>query len=335
MSDSESNDLADEENVEAIRAAIEDVTAIYKAGTPFFTKAAIQKLGEAIDASKRAALANNEVILRSLDGSDFDIYIIARSEERKMDVCRVFDDTRKEWESSEHHVQLQSLLASVEVPPSIEKIVAFALGPFASGSQNDTRGVIQHLLLMSVYKWVSASASGKIEPRCYAQDPSYSEQEKQILEAMGITVLDDPKGFLEADESSVVISISPNVPVRQIIADTSRPALIIWDQSRVYEGDPTTDPVSPRVIEMLSKEYTELEFPYHEDTGDFAMSPDLGAEDGTPAGDTSAKKTCWMPPWRARQSSRPEMTFGVEQGSSLYTAHIKESLQEIPELSTR
>lgn len=41
-------------------------------------------------------------------------------------------------------------------------------------------------------------------------------------------MIEDPHGWLEIDERSVVSSVAPNVPVKDIIAETSRPAVVIW-----------------------------------------------------------------------------------------------------------
>lgn len=45
---------------------------------------------------------------------------------------------------------------------------------------------------------------------------------------MGIVPVEDPNGFLEVNENTIVFSQFPNVPIRQIIADIARPAMMIW-----------------------------------------------------------------------------------------------------------
>ncbi|OTA93920.1 hypothetical protein M434DRAFT_11149 [Hypoxylon sp. CO27-5] len=179
---------------------------LYEAGTPLFTKAAIKKLAEELDAFRRGVLKDDKVVLRTLNGDDVDYIIETCWEGVKEDmedcpartteeVCRELDNAKTEWEQSEHHAQLQRLLALVKLQSSIKKVIGFALDPFS--------------------------------------DPYY--QERKVLETMGVTVLDDPWGFLEADESSIIISIAPDVPVRQIITDISRPAIIIWDKKWVHD----------------------------------------------------------------------------------------------------
>lgn len=71
------------------------------------------------------------------------------------------------------------------------------------------------------------------EVKCFAQDPTHTEMDAQILLEHGITVVDDPRVFLKVDESSAVIALAQDIPVKEIIADIARPALIIWD--KVYK----------------------------------------------------------------------------------------------------
>ncbi|KAK4033619.1 hypothetical protein C8A01DRAFT_49833 [Parachaetomium inaequale] len=130
------------------------------------------------------------------------------------------------------------------------------------------RSVAQHVLVLAVRKWVAAAARGVV--KCYAQDPSYTAVDKRLLRNKGVTVLEDPRGFLEVDDDSVVISISPTVPVRQIVADIARPMVLIWDRGVEVEEEAVlcTDPVSKRVEEMM-KDYIEL--PWSPKAGSFDM----------------------------------------------------------------
>jgi len=66
---------------------------------------------------------------------------------------------------------------------------------------------------------------------CYAQDPDYTDIDREVLEQSGITILDDPQGFLEVDDSTAVLSFGANIPLRQVIADIARPAMMVWDRN--------------------------------------------------------------------------------------------------------
>ncbi|KAL4907694.1 hypothetical protein BDW74DRAFT_147977 [Aspergillus multicolor] len=112
------------------------------------------------------------------------------------------------------------------------------------------------------------------EIKCYAQDPAYNETDQALLRSIGIEPLDDPKGFLAIDEETVVLSVSPNIPVKQIVADVQWPGAMLWNtvcpeerdgkwEKKVRDGQEfwvvpfTTDPDSQRVRDMV-KHYSSV-----------------------------------------------------------------------------
>ena len=114
--------------------------------------------------------------------------------------------------------------------PRIKKIVAFACGslvlPYDLASINEISAV-QHAIMLTLRDCLAAKQPGtSIEYR--AQDIDYSDVDKQVLGEVGIATVDDPYGFLEVDEDTVVFAQYPSVPICQIIADIARPAMMIW-----------------------------------------------------------------------------------------------------------
>jgi hypothetical protein len=61
-----------------------------------------------------------------------------------------------------------------------------------------------------------------------AQDPSYTDVCKKVLAEFDFQVIEGygAKGFALVDDNSVVLAHHPNFPLREIIADLARPALI-------------------------------------------------------------------------------------------------------------
>ncbi|OJJ83740.1 uncharacterized protein ASPGLDRAFT_35764 [Aspergillus glaucus CBS 516.65] len=98
--------------------------------------------------------------------------------------------------------------------------------------------------------------------KCYAQDPANNGVGDKFLESIGINPLRDPKGFLEVD-AETFISASPDQPIRQVIADLEKPAVILWKSVEKEPQDESygTDPVSSRVLDMV-KEYEQLLLDY-------------------------------------------------------------------------
>ncbi|KAJ5496653.1 hypothetical protein N7463_008640 [Penicillium fimorum] len=173
----------------------------------------------------------------------------------------MFHDKTQEWKESPACENLKTILSSSAKNHEIDKIVAFALGTMShqrfnvDGSLQTTAGwssALQHALLVTVIEWLK-ERDQKEKVLCYSQDPAYTEVDKKILDEEGIEVIDDPRGWLEVDEQSVVLSIAPNVPVKEIITDISRPAVIIWCRVEFYDGlgQGYTDPDSPRVRAMM------------------------------------------------------------------------------------
>ncbi|KAL3458215.1 hypothetical protein BJX64DRAFT_267025 [Aspergillus heterothallicus] len=174
------------------------------------------------------------------------------------------------FRGSESWAHLKTSLARCNLT-QVKKIVAFALAPMKVFSNEDAyanRSAFQHALLITLQEFVLSNMpqDGHHEIRCYAQEPDYTEHDTAVLASHGITVLPDPEAFLEVDDESIVISISPNVPVKQVVCEISRPVLIIWN---TVTGDGVeercTDPDSPRLHKWIREYYEAIDFPHDED----------------------------------------------------------------------
>lgn len=135
----------------------------------------------------------------------------------------------KAWINSEECKSITAALMASTIPDKITKIIAFACCTWSGCEAFHERSIKQHAMTLTI-KNVLQSLNVDKDIRCYAQDPVYTDADRAVLEGEGIHVLEDPHGFLEVDDSSVVISFSPNIPVRQIVADVARPAIMIWDR---------------------------------------------------------------------------------------------------------
>ena len=143
------------------------------------------------------------------------------------------DDVRGIWNGSKACLRFKSIIKTAL--PYCDNNVAFALGelsrPIREGSQ--LRSAFQHALLLTLRTALEAYHAEE-NITCYAQDPAYSTTDRALLDANGITVVDDPEGLLQVNNSSAVLSCGPNVPIKEIIADIARPALIIWVKVDIY-----------------------------------------------------------------------------------------------------
>ena len=153
------------------------------------------------------------------------------------DVGLLFSTLRTTWEASDQCAMLKSILATAHVHNDISKIVAFALGPMSDDppDKETLRSVFQHALMLTLRNFLSADKEGLSEIACYAQDPFYTNVDETVLDAHDIAILKDPVGFLEVDDSTAVICVSSDVPVKQIVSDLAQPALVIWN--RIEQDD--------------------------------------------------------------------------------------------------
>lgn len=147
-----------------------------------------------------------------------------------------FQRAKRSLEASELFGQIRSALTSAAIPPVIRKIVALACSTTTGAGDGSSRSMAHHALALLLADFLGsecASGSHSIGDggiQCYAQDPVYTLVDEQVLREAGFAVIDDPRAFLEVDEASVVIAISADIPVRQIIADIARPAIMILDK---------------------------------------------------------------------------------------------------------
>ncbi|KND90679.1 hypothetical protein TOPH_04815 [Tolypocladium ophioglossoides CBS 100239] len=155
-------------------------------------------------------------------------------------VTSAWDEYIEKLAHSETWRQLEETLSKATFPRRIDKIVGFGLGEMTSidgpcGLPEEGRGrtCMQHALVLSLARLLEDRTGVKVE--CHVQDPGYTSRCKQALAAKGIKVAEPETGFLLVDEATLVFSVSPNVPVRQIIADLTRPAAMIWYPVREEE----------------------------------------------------------------------------------------------------
>ncbi|KAH8694031.1 hypothetical protein BGW36DRAFT_430055 [Talaromyces proteolyticus] len=197
--------------------------------------------------------------------------------EPKESAIQRFEKNIKAWEESDHCRQVMATLAAAYIPQDVDKIVGFACGTMAlaAGVPEQRASAFQHALLLTLRSLLEKTrGSSDKDIACYAQDPIYTSSDSDALEAYQIKIVDDPDGFLIVDDSSILLSCSPNIPVKQIVTELARPAILIWN--KVYpevEGDDfaRTDPDSSRVREMIFNHYDELPFPSSDDFFNMAI----------------------------------------------------------------
>ncbi|KAK2749836.1 hypothetical protein FQN57_005250 [Myotisia sp. PD_48] len=175
--------------------------------------------------------------------------------------------TLEYWKSSEAYTELKSVLTSNWSSLKVNKIATFGLGSPSIGGKDtadatkDTprdrsraRSLYQHSLIIALHMLISGlSNHGDI--KCLAQEPKYTDVDKEVLQEFGVTIVDDPYGFLEADETTAIVSIAPHAPIKEIVTELAHPAVMIWNKSQKDPSPVYTDPETPRVKELIRSSY--------------------------------------------------------------------------------
>ncbi|KAI5928181.1 hypothetical protein F4810DRAFT_719848 [Camillea tinctor] len=150
-------------------------------------------------------------------------------------VLQLYLHEKEKWDKSDTCSKLKLIIATSKIPTNINKMVCFGLGNLESGylaSEEPThhRSIVQHAAALTISAAVQRKLNKPI--KIYAQDPNYSLYTKRTLARQEIHVIDchGAKGFTYVDEDTIVFSVAPSVPVKQIIADLARPPVMIWEK---------------------------------------------------------------------------------------------------------
>ncbi|KAJ5713188.1 uncharacterized protein N7483_010369 [Penicillium malachiteum] len=151
------------------------------------------------------------------------------------EVSGYFKEDLDAWNKTEMCSNVKRILNSAAKHLEIKKVVAVSLDSVSRYREwerewkQEGRNGYQHGLALTLRDWVKEKNSGADVP-CFLQDPAYLDPDKEVLPEYGFQIVDDPEAWLEMDDFSVVISISSNVPTKEIIADLARPAVVICDR---------------------------------------------------------------------------------------------------------
>lgn len=145
------------------------------------------------------------------------------------EVRRSFEHGVRIWQTSKVCKHVETTLRTIQLNDSVSRIVAFGNGTIST--EDSQRSTLQHAIILTISDVLQSLQAGSgIKIQCFAQDPAYTNTDKQVLQEAGITVLGDPRAFLEVSDESVVLSFAPDIPVRQIVTDLARPAIVICDK---------------------------------------------------------------------------------------------------------
>ncbi|KAI1325476.1 hypothetical protein F5Y16DRAFT_401327 [Xylariaceae sp. FL0255] len=173
------------------------------------------------------------------------------------ELSKTYSEMSKLWRQSRPFQYFAQKFRSLLYGKNITKITCFALGDFTRWAANMERldeisEEVEHLKrCMRLHIFASSMAD---------IDPSYHYRFRDILEENGFKVVGPhgTEGFAEIDDETLVFSAGMNYPVKQIIAEIARPAIIITPAGLCNNPDLSMDPHSPRT-DKLWRQYTRYE----------------------------------------------------------------------------
>ncbi|KAJ5674364.1 uncharacterized protein N7477_004298 [Penicillium maclennaniae] len=194
---------------------------------------------------------------------------------------QVFDEKDSLWQNSITCKLLAALVQDLLSTNIVKKVLCFGLGDFCRSApewlrkQHDSwdgtsevKNVMGCMVQHSMALTIAQICCGNGTIPLYAQDPEYTSAAEEILTKKDFKIVGHhgAGGFAEIDEESIVISAFAAAPVKQIIADLARPALIISTGFEVFNGNekPLADAESPRTRDMWL-EYDAYSLPTHSD----------------------------------------------------------------------
>lgn len=153
------------------------------------------------------SVLKNKFTGKILDGSD------AIPPSKKF-AKRFFEKNLRTWKDGQ---QCQSLLSILKAKQDyfknggVSNIISFGSGTFTANVRSDwkTHSTFQHASLLTLRDFLREVLGDTNDTKILAQDPAYIQRDKDILTEQGITILEDPDGFLELDDRSIVFSCAP------------------------------------------------------------------------------------------------------------------------------
>ncbi|KAN0089012.1 hypothetical protein V8E51_019272 [Hyaloscypha variabilis] len=178
-----------------------------------------------IDAPNRKAKAEGLKATPLLHGGDFVrdgvSYITRSMEELKQE----FEHWKKQWDNSTASSELNTLLEERKERRTIENVVFLGMGSLQNSRREGRRASATQLAALQTL--ISILGTEGMELEVVLQDPQFTELDKEFLGGLGYKVVQDPEGFKEVKEGTLVYAIHCYVDVYRAISEGPRPSLLI------------------------------------------------------------------------------------------------------------
>ncbi|KFH48287.1 hypothetical protein ACRE_007560 [Hapsidospora chrysogenum ATCC 11550] len=198
----------------------------------------------------------------------------------------IFAEVQLRWRQSSSCALLRRQLGALLGTKKVTKLICFGLGDMCrqppewymrqtastpgSVTENVRASTLQHSIAMTMAEFCR-NKDGAGDVQLLAQDPDYTPTTEEILRDSGFSIVGrfGAGGFAEIDDETLVFSAFVEAPLKQIIADIARPALIISTGPDTFNNSEKAwaDAESPRTREMWQS-YCRQEYPVSPEDGD-------------------------------------------------------------------
>jgi len=171
----------------------------------------------------RSAAVKSKTNALVLHAGDFEVngvsYINRTLEELKTD----YDYWKKAWEESEPCKELKEKIeAGKEGKRGVDNVVLLGLGSLQSSRREGRRASATQLAALQT---IIRRLGGDL--KVVAQDPQFTDLDKEFLTSLGCAVVEDPEAFKEIKEGTLVYAIHCYAKVYKAVSEAPQPALLI------------------------------------------------------------------------------------------------------------
>lgn len=207
----------------------------------------------------RSATLKSKSKAPALHGGDFEIngvsYINRTLEELKAD----YEYWRKAWEESDAHKDLvEKIEVGKEGKRSVDNVVLLGLGSLQSSRREGRRSSATQLAALQT---IIQTLGGDM--KLVAQDPQFTDLDKEFLTSLGYTVVEDPEAFKSIEEGSMVYAIHCYARVYKAVSEVPRPVLLIGTDVGNFGRFDTSDAIEDiaKSLEDMVGGCEQLDFP--------------------------------------------------------------------------
>ncbi|KAI0438703.1 hypothetical protein F4803DRAFT_83118 [Xylaria telfairii] len=140
---------------------------------------------------------------------------------------KTFAQITQVFEASNEAAAITELIHTQLSGCAVNKVIAFGLGRIGNERPGPSQTFYEHVAAKVVWKAVK-DVSSTPNIALLVQEPLYTDVCKKVLREFGFNVVGGfgALGFTLIDDDTVVLGHHPSFPLREIISDIARPALI-------------------------------------------------------------------------------------------------------------